>query len=392
MSVLFRGAPEVRDFGSVPRIPRNSEQGGGMSVRRVDLTRADSAMQKVAIASSINLLASIVETVPLHAYTGRGKAKRQIELPPWFADLGGDGHGLEDWMAQVMWSWGLRGNLVGLNGDRDPKTGKPRFVTLKHPDDLRGHRDPSSGRIVWTMGGKVVETDKVFHRRVYPVPGYVMGASPIAQHALTIGSGIAAEQFGAQFFLDGGHPTAVFQNTKAKVDEGQARKIKRRIRAVMAGNREPLVLGADWTWKNLQVAPNESQFLETNKYSEAQCARIYGPGMAEILGYESGGSMTYQNVEQRSIDLLKFTVNPWLRRFERMLSWFLPNPQWVYFERKALLETDVLTRFKVHEIALRNDIEVVNEVRDLEDLPPVPWGDEPTTNKSPAPTPVVLEE
>jgi HK97 family phage portal protein len=151
------------------------------------------------------------------------------------------------------------------------------------------------------------------------------------------------------------------------------------------------VLGADWDYKPLQVNPNESQFLETNKYTNAECARIYGPGMPEMLGYETGGSMTYTNIEQRGIDLLTFTCDPWLTWVERLLSELLPQPQYVKFERKALIRTDLLTRFKAHEIALRNEWEVVNEVRALEEQGPVPWGDEPTTAKTAPPVPVQME-
>jgi HK97 family phage portal protein len=134
--------------------------------------------------------------------------------------------------------------------------------------------------------------------------------------------------------------------------------------AALRGNREPIVLGADWDYKQIQISPSDSQFLDTGRYTSAECARIYGPGMPEILGYETGGSMTYANIEQRALDLLTFTLDPWLVRMERLLSALLPNPQYVKFERKALLRTDMLTRFQAHQIALHNQFETVNEVRD----------------------------
>jgi hypothetical protein len=59
---------------------------------------------------------------------------------------------------------------------------------------------------------------EVAPRRSFPIPGCIMGASPIRQHALTIGGGLSAEQFGAQFFVDGGHPTAIFQNKTKTLD------------------------------------------------------------------------------------------------------------------------------------------------------------------------------
>jgi phage portal protein BeeE len=113
--------------------------------------------------------------------------------------------------------------------------------------------------------------------------------------------------------------------------------------------------------------------------------------MPAVLGYETGGSLTYANVEQFNQQLLTFTLDPWLVRLERMLYDLLPRPQYAKFNRGALLRTDLLTRYRAHEIALRNEFEVVNEVRDLEDRKPVAWGDEPTASKTAPPVPVQME-
>jgi HK97 family phage portal protein len=389
VSIFFR--QEKRDWGTPPTIPPNSQR-GLYSMRRVDLSTAESAMQKIAVSASVNLLCSVASMLPLQTFTGEGESKRQITTPKWLLDIGGDGHGTPDWIWQGVYSWGLRGNLTGIIAERDPMTGKARQIVMQHPDDVVVRRDQKTERPVWRIGGKEIAADRIFHRRIYPVPGCIQGASPIAQHALTIASGIAAEQFGAQFFLDGGHPTALFQNTDAKIDPTAAALIKQRIMAVMRGNREPLVVGKDWTYKPIQIAPNESQFLELGKYTNAECARIYGPGMPEMLGYETGDTMTYSNRESRAIDLLTFTLDPWLIRMERLITDLLPQPQYVKFQRKALLQTDLLTRFKVHEISLRNEIETVNEVRTDEDLPPVEWGDERPTAKTTPALPVQMEQ
>lgn len=390
MSLFFREQSR-RDWTEPPPIPLNSEVGRFGASRTVNLSSTESSMQKIAVAASVNLLANIVSMLPLKSYSGSGDVARQISTPKWMLDLAGDGHGTPDWLKQVIYSGGLRGNVYGLVAERDPNSGAPRQLPLQHPDDVSVRRD-SDGRAEWYVNGTRVDSSRIWHRRWLPVPGSIRGASPIARHALTIGTGLAAEQFGAQFFTDGGHPTALFQNTKQKLDPTQTATIKARIRSVLSGNREPLVLGADWDYKPLQVAPNESQFLETNSYTSAECARIFGPGMPEMLGYETGGSMTYANIEQRGLDLLTFTLDPWLVWVEGMLSDLLPRPQYVRFERKALARTDLLTRFRAHEIALRNDFETVNEVRGLEEMAPVEWGDEPTKTKTEPALPVRVED
>ncbi|WP_030975138.1 phage portal protein [Streptomyces sp. NRRL S-1824] len=377
MSFLF-GQREQRSAWpqEPPPIPPNSAQGSGYS--RVDLSRMEASLQKVAVWSCVNLTATIAETMPL-AYFPR--PREAAPMPAWLEDLGGDGHGLPDWLYQAVFSTMLRGNLYGIVGDRDRSRGAPTQIALQHPDmvgvtlDTEGHPD-------WRVAGQTVVRDDMWHRRVYPTPGRLQGLSPIALQATTIATGISALQFGASWFQDGAHPSGILSSEQA-LDARQAMTAKERFMAAVHGRREPAVLGNGWKYQSIQISPNESQFLETNNYTAAECCRIFGPGYAEIYGYETGGSLTYSNIEQRSLDLLTYAVDPWLVRFERFLSGLLPPGQHVKFNRSALVRTDLLTRYRAHAIALQNRFAVVNEVRDLEDKGPVPWGAEPFDGKAP---------
>lgn len=380
MGLLF-GGREQRTWTPEPVIPRNSEV-GRWSQRRVDLSATESSLQKVAVYASVRLLREVASTLPVDFYTtGQDGKGKPIGAPKWLEDPAGDGYGLADWLGQVTYCDALRGNVVAKILTRD-RNGLPTQLPLQHPDTVSVQRD-ADGRPEWRVNGQEVERDKIWHRRSFPIPGAFWGLSPIGAHSLTIGLGLASEQFGAQFFIDGGHPTALFQNKEKTITPEQSATIKSRIKSVLSGNREPLVLGSDWDYTPLQVMPNDSQFLETNNYTSSECARIFGPGMPAVLGYETGGSLTYANVEQFNQQLLTFTLDPWLVRLERMLTDLLPRPQYVKFNRGALLRTDLLTRYRAHAIALMNKFEVVNEVRELEDRPPVPWGDEPVESMKP---------
>lgn len=370
-------AAERRDAFPYPVIPPNSEA-GAVSVRRVSLSRADSAMQKVAIWAAVNLIASIGEMLPFNVYRGVGADRQRITTPSWLLDLGGKGYGTGDFIWQTLYCWGLRGNVYGVPVERDPRTGQPTTIDLAHPDDVQfvqDSTDPTKGK--WMIRGK--DAPDVWHQRCYPTPGRVTGLSPIAMHAVTIAQGLYAQNFGAQWFLDGAHPSAILTNDKAsEIDQSTATTVKQRFLAAVRGTREPVVLGGGWKYEQIQIAPAESQFLETQNLTSAECARIYGPGMPEILGYETGNSMTYANIEQRAIDLLKYTLDPWLTRVERVLTMLLPQPQYVRMDRRALLQTDALTRFQRHALALRYGVETINEIRlNSEDLTVVKWGNEP---------------
>jgi HK97 family phage portal protein len=370
---------EKRDAFPYPVIPSNAASSSS-SIRSVSLNRADAAMQKVAIFASVNLIANVTSMLPINVYRGVGVEKTPLATARFLQDLGGQGHGTSDWLWQAMYSACLRGNAVGRVVDRNPKTGLPTTVDLLHPDDVSVAPDPNdTSKAEWRSHGKVIPAQDMWHRRVYPTPGRVLGLSPIALHATTISEGLYAQNFGAQWFLDGGHPSSILTNDKApEIDQGTARTVKDRFLAAVRGTREPVVLGGGWKYQQIQIAPGESQFLETQGYTSAECARIYGPGMPEILGYETGNSMTYANIEQRSVDLLKYTLDFWLTRAERWLSEMLPQPQYVRFDRGALLRTDALTRYQKHQMALKNGLSFINEIRTQEeDLAAVPWGNEP---------------
>ncbi|MEV4474663.1 phage portal protein [Nonomuraea sp. NPDC049504] len=351
---------------------------------QVDLSRAEQSLQAVAVWASTDLLASLVSEMPFDVLRGLGVDRERLRTPPHLQDPGADGQGAEDWLYQLVMSWLLRGNGFGMVRARDRRGDYATAIELLHPDHVSGRL--IDGEPKFAFDGRDIPKRDLFHSRAYPLPGVVLGLSPVAHHATTIGLDIAVTRFGAQWFQDGAHPGGMLTNSETEMTPTLAQEAKRRFLAALRGSREPVVLGKGWEYKQIQVAPEESQFLETHRYTDAECARIFGPGVAEVLGYESGGSMTYSNVESRATHLLVYALNRWLRRAERVLTSMLPRGQYVRFNRDALLQSTTLTRFQAHELALRNRWQTVNEVRAIEDQPPVPWGDEPnpTTAATPA--------
>lgn len=354
--------------------------GGSPSYANVTLSSAESNLQSVAVQSAVDLIASLASELPAHVYSGDGADRRQRTVPGYLLDPGGDGRGLADWAYQVLVSWLLRGNLYGEILEMSP-SGFPTQVALQHPDTVGAWID-RDGQVQWQVGGKPVDQpDRWMHRRVNPIPGQVLGLSPVEFHATQIGLSLTASRFGLQWFRDGAHPSGMLVNSEVMLNKDQIRGAKDLFMAAVFGSREPLVMGKGWEYKPLQVTPEESQFLATQGYTEAQCARIFGPGIAEILGYESGGSLTYANVDSRLTHLLILALNKWLRRFERLLTEMLPRPQYVRIDRDALLQSTTLDRYRAHESGIKNGWRTINEVRADEDLPPVPWGNEPFTAK-----------
>lgn len=335
------------------------------------------AAQSVAIRSTADLIASLGSELPVQLWTEeRGKRVRYKNTPASVEDPGGDDRGREDWAYRLFWSWLLAGNACGDIVDRDPY--QLLTVDLLNIDEV----SPTivEGKPKWYVNGRDIPSSRMAHWRVNPVPGRLMGLSPIEHHATTIGISLATSRFGRQWFADGAHPSGYLTNSEIPLDETIAAEAKQKV-LTARGSSEPMVFGKGWGFTGAQVTPEESQFLQTQGLSEAQCARIYGPGFAEILGYETGGKMTYANVVDRRQDLLVLSMNRWLRRYDRVLTMFTPRGVWAEVNRDALLEATTLQRYQAHTASL--PWRTVNEIRDIEHLDPIEGGDH--LSKTPAP-------
>lgn len=354
----------------------------GRSYQEIDPTIGETALQSVAYRSGVDLIASIVSELPLVVYSGEGSQRRQRNTPGYLEDPAGDGHGREDWMYQWLTSWFLRGNAFGNIVDQGP-TGMIRQVDIFHPDTISV--SVMEGREEWHASGVPIPNSRMLHKRVNPVPGTLMGLSAVQAHASTLGLSLATTSFGRTWFQDGGHPGGILTNSESDMgDSGAIQKVKDRFMAALFGAREPIVLGRGWKYETIQVSPEESQFLGTQGWTEAQCARILGPGVAEVLGYESGSSMTYGNMVDRDIAMLKYAVGKWVKRMERVFFGWLPQPQYAILDKDAFLETSAMQRWQLNRIKLETGAATINEIREKEYQGPVEWGKEPFAIKAAA--------
>lgn len=337
----------------------------------------DKAMRVDAMWSAVNLLASTVANLPVDVFRGReGVAKEPVSPVPVLVDSPSLVVDREDWVYQAMVSLLLWGNAYGLVVERDSLQ-RPRTVEWLDPGVVTVDQKSSLRRPTYKINGVPVAQPADFvHLRAFTKPGSAVGMSPVAYRAETLGIALAARDHGAQWYAGGAHPSAVFMNKgRQTIPDPEADAIKDRFLAKLRGKREPLVVGSDWDYKPLQASAAESQFLDAMGYTDAQVARIYGPGLAEVLGYtESGSSLTYSNRVDRSLDLLTYTVNPWVRKFEKFWTANIPAPQTARMNVNALLRSDHKTRHEIYRIDREIGLYNVDELRALEDQPPLPDG------------------
>jgi HK97 family phage portal protein len=337
----------------------------------------------VALLSGVNLIADLPAILELQLKTGQGGDDRYLDLPGNVRDPEGNGYGMADFAYKYLSCLMLRGNVF-IKVIRTNAAGRPDVVSLLNPDEVTVYRDRRTGQIKFRHGTqepaapfRAQPDGGIIHVRANPQPGCLTGLSVVANHARTLGLSIASEQFGGDFFADGAHPTGILTTDQPVKDE-DAKTIKQRFLNAIRGSREPAVLGAGVQYTAIQVKPEESQFLETQRWTAAEVCRMIGPGVAEMLGYETGGRMQYQNVQQRSLHLLIYTADKWLKSLERTTSeLFVANKQTVEFNRADLMRMVPTDRWAVHEKELLTAAKTINEIREEEGLPPVKWGDVP---------------
>lgn len=391
MSLLRRlagGNSESRNdvpWAGWPPYPLNSQQPSAATFAGVAVN-ADSAMRHAAVWACVRLISGTIGQMPLQAVSDAAAFPEVVSPTPQLLASPSALVPRSAWVESVLVALLLRGNCYGRVVEWS-SMGRPTRIDLLNPDRVRPDWDKASGqKVFWLHGddGSSVphyawETGRgdIWHVPGLLLPGSWVGLSPIEYAKQTIGQGLAAEKFGSQWFGEGGVPAAIL-STDQPVTEEQASTIKSRFMTAVRGRREPAVLGAGLKYEAIQVAPEESQFIEAQSWSTAQVARVFGlsPSLLEV-STGSSNALSYQNRESRVSDFMAFGLGPWIHRLEESLTTLLPDAEHARFKTGAVLRADIQTRYQSYltaaqiEQATGSPLLTANEMRSLENLPPL---------------------
>lgn len=328
--------------------------------------RPDTALAVPAVWACVTLLANAVSMLPLQTYRRTGDVPARITDPMLVSSPDAD-LTQSEWLHMLMVSLLLRGNAFALKTGVDSMA-RPTQLTLLSPDKVRTEVG-SGGSVRYLLGaGQTDVTSRMWHVRGLTLPGSKIGLSPIQYAAQAIGVDLSSRKFAQDFFDNGGVPKATLTSTMELTQE-QARTAKERLMAATQ-NREPAVFGSGITYKPISVSAEESQFLATQRANISEIARYFGIP-AEMIGGETGSSLTYSNVEQRSLDFLTYGVAFWLKRIEDSFFNLLPQPQYVKFRVEELLRIDAHSRAQVDMFQIASKVKTPTEVRNTYGLPPM---------------------
>lgn len=337
----------------------------GRSSRRVTRKKA---YQHSAVWACLRLRADLVSTLPLDVYRDRDGIPNPQAKPPVLTAPDGAKMLIDEFLYSTQIDLDSVGNTVGIIKAYDG-LGLPARIQLVNIDEV-AFRKATGKPMKVHIGGDVYDYDQVWHERQYTRSGLLVGLSPIAYAAMSINAHLSAQEFAEDWFNNSATPSAHFRNTAKVLKAGESRRIKARF-VESIKNGEPLVTGKDWEYSMLGAKASESGFLEQQQYSITDICRFLGVPADMIDAAPGGSSITYANITQRNLQLLIMNLGPAIRRREVAFSTrLLPKPRYVKFNRGALLEMDLKSRYEAHGLAIEKRFLAPSEVRALEDRPP----------------------
>ena len=246
-------------------------------------------------------------------------------------------------------------------------------------------RDYDESRPGEKSGGVALTSDDVLHIPALSKDGLV-GMSPIALARNPIGLALATEKYGAGFFANSANPGGILEHPTALGDKAE-QQIRDAWEALYKGNSGKVaVLAEGMTFKRVSIPPNEAQFLETRKFQISEIARIFRVPPHMIGDLEKS---SFNNIEQQSLEFVKYTIDPWIVRLEqamcvKLLSEAEQEKYYVKFNLDGLLRGDYESRMRGYQIGINAGFMSQNDVRRLEDLPLIttPGGDKYRLNSA----------
>lgn len=359
MSLIFGRERREADLGSLdPRRRRTAS---------IAAVSPEQSLRLGAVWSCVDLICRLA-ALPIDQFRRIDGHPTEVPRSGLF-EAPSDGMHLIGWTRQILMSWLLHGNVFGAVANRD-RLLYPTQIEILAPSRMRATRRGHDGPIRWLVDGEDLGDDLI-HWPAFTVPGSTIGMSPIEYHATTIGLGLHAGGYGARWFEGGAHPSSILKTDKP-VDAASATTIKDRFLAAIRGG-EPAVLGNGLSWEQVQVSPEESQFLNTIRANKTDIAGMFLVP-PEMIGGDAGNSLTYATLEGRALHYLTFTADWWLTLLEALFTSMVPKGNYVKINRGAFVRVDLKTQAEVEALRIRGGWGTPDEAREHEDRPPLPDG------------------
>lgn len=345
------------------------------------------AMQTTAVYACVRILAEAVASLPLHVYEYQDDGGKKLvhDHPLYYL--------LHDEPNSEMTSFVFRETLMshlliwGNAYAQIIRDGAGRVLGLYPllPDKMEVQRD-DKGNIYYVYSRNSDENPmfkeygniKLKAEDVLHIPGLgfdgLIGYSPIAMAKNAVGMTLACEEYGASFFANGANPGGVLEHPGVLKDPSKVRESWNSVYRGVSNAHKIAVLEEGMKYQQIGIPPEEAQFLETRKFQINEIARLYRipPHMVGDLDKSS-----FSNIEQQSLEFVKYTLDPWVIRWEQSLqrSLLLPGEKGKYFIKlnvDGLLRGDYQSRMNGYAVGRQNGWFSANDIREMENMNPIP--------------------
>lgn len=343
------------------------------------------AMQTTAVYACVRILAETVASLPLHVYEYKDGGKELVHDHPLY-------YLLHDEPNPEMTSFVFRETLMshlliwGNAYAQIVRDGSGRVLGLYPllPNKMDVDRD-NRGRIYYVYSRDTNENPmfkdygdiKLRAEDVLHIPGLgfdgLIGYSPIAMAKNAVGMTLACEEYGASFFANGANPGGVLEHPGVLKDPSKVRESWNSVYRGTNNAHKIAVLEEGMKYQQIGIPPEEAQFLETRKFQINEIARLYRipPHMVGDLEKSS-----FSNIEQQSLEFVKYTLDPWVIRWEQSLqkALLLPGEKSKYFIKlnvDGLLRGDYQSRMNGYATGRQNGWFSANDIREMENMNPI---------------------
>lgn len=384
---LFKNRFKARDHPKVEDRTAGSSytfyMGGSSAGKSVN---ERSAMQMTAVYACVRILSEAVAGLPLHLYRYKDDGGKEKAIDHSLYHL------LHDEPNKEMSSFIFRETLMthlllwGNAYAQIIRNGKGEVIALYPlmPNKMKVDRG-EDGEIYYLYSRSTDEANTkedssvvLTPREVLHIPGLgfdgLVGYSPIAMAKNAIGLAIATEEYGAKFFANGAAPSGVLEHPGTIKDPKRLRENWNSTFGGSANSGKVAVLEEGMKYTPISISPEQAQFLETRKFQINEIARIFRvpPHMVGDLEKSS-----FSNIEQQSLEFVKYTLDPWIIRWEQSLSRSLLSPDekktyFFKFNLEGLLRGDYASRMNGYATARQNGWMSANDIRELENLDKIP--------------------
>lgn len=350
-----------------------------------------SAADVLAISAAwacVNLIAGTIGTLPLMVYRTKADGSREIARDHRLYRVLHDSPNADqtsvDFLEFISANLELQGNGIA----RKNKNSKREIIGLTpaRADIVSVTRQRNGDlRYRWSENGVYYDLtqDDVLHIRGFG-GGPEGGLSTLTYGRHTFGLAQAQDRAAGGTYSNGMRPSVVLA-FKEFLTDVQYAQVEARLQAKFLGavnSGRPFIAEGGQDVKTLSMSPADVQMLESRAFSVNQVCMMFGVP-PHMIGHTEKTTSWGTGLEQQTLGFQKFTLRRRLSRIEKSMQKQLLTPSdraeglTIEFNLEGLLRGDSKARAEFYQRMTAMGAMTINEVRQLENLPPVPGGDEP---------------